>query len=62
VQSVLLVIYDILGREVATLVNQKQKPGNYEITFDASKFSSGIYFYRLIYGNLQLVKKMQLLK
>ncbi len=45
--EVRLIIYDILGREVATLVNQKQKPGNYEVEWDALDHSSGIYFYRL---------------
>ena len=52
--NVSLRIYDILGREVATLVNQKQKPGNYEVIFSASsvnrRISSGTYFYRLISG------------
>ena len=45
--SVVLLVYDILGREVTTLVNQQQKAGNYEVTFDASHLTSGIYFYRL---------------
>ncbi len=44
---VILKIYDILGREVTTLVNQKQKPGNYEVIWDASKKPSGVYFYQL---------------
>ncbi|MCB9208057.1 MAG: T9SS type A sorting domain-containing protein [Ignavibacteriales bacterium] len=43
-------VYDILGREVTTLVNQKQKPGIYEINFDASKYSSGVYYYQLKVG------------
>jgi len=42
-----LKIYDILGCEVATLINKFQKAGNYEVTFDASNFTSGIYFYSL---------------
>ncbi len=53
-KSVQLKIYDVLGREVATLVNQNQSPGNYEVTFDASKISSGkhglasgVYIYQL---------------
>ena len=45
--KVKLVIYDILSREVATLVNESLKPGTYEVTWDASNFSSGIYFYKL---------------
>ena len=50
-------IYDILGREVATLVNEKQKPGYYEVEWDASKNSSGIYFYRITAGNNILYKE-----
>ena len=59
---VTLKVYDILGREVATLVNEKQQPGNYELTFDGSKLSSGIYFYKLTAGNFIETKKMILLK
>jgi hypothetical protein len=60
---VLLRVYDILGREVATLVNQKLKPGNYEVQFNASSLSSGMYFYRIDIGNrLTSVKKMILIK
>jgi len=57
-----LKIYDILGREVATLVNKKQNPGNYHVQFDASKLSSGIYYYRLKAGNFIETKKMILLR
>lgn len=46
-QNVKLTIYDILGREVTTLVNEAQKSGNYEVTFDASNLASGVYLYRL---------------
>jgi len=60
--SVQLKVFDILGREVTTLVNQKQKPGSYEIVFDASKYASGIYFYKLKSGDFVQVKKMMLLK
>ena len=59
--NVKLIVYDILGREVATLVNQKQKPGNSNIQFDASNLSSGIYFYQLNATFIQ-TKKMILLK
>jgi len=45
--SVRLVIYDILGREVTTLVNEQQKPGYYEVNWDASNMPSGIYFYQI---------------
>mgnify|MGYP000393898194 CR=1 FL=1 len=61
-QHVLLVVYDILGREVATLVNKYQRSGNYEIRFDATNLSSGIYFYTLRTGNFSESKKMILLK
>ena len=47
VNNVTLKIFDLLGREVAILVNEKQKPGNYEVEFDGNELSSGIYFYRL---------------
>ena len=44
---VALKVYDVLGNEIATLVNEEKQPGNYEVNFDASKFSSGVYFYEL---------------
>ena len=55
---VTLKVYDVLGEEVETLVNQNQKQGNYTITFNASKFSSGVYFYRLKTNSITLTKKM----
>lgn len=55
-------IYDALGREIVTLVNEKLLPGDYEVKFDASSLVSGIYFYKLISGNLLSVKKMILIK
>ncbi len=60
--NVVLKVYDILGREVATLVNKQQAPGNYEITFVSSGLSSGTYFYTLKYGDRIETKKMILLK
>ncbi|MFZ1292494.1 MAG: YCF48-related protein [Melioribacteraceae bacterium] len=60
--NVHLIIYDILGREVKTLVNEIQKPGNYNIQFDGSKLSSGVYYYQLKYGSFVQTKKMLLLK
>jgi aminopeptidase N len=60
-----LTVFDILGREVSVLVNKTQKPGNYEIQFDASsvnrRIASGIYFYKLQVGNFTATKKMLLL-
>ncbi len=57
-----LKIYDVLGREVATLVDAKQNAGYYNATFDASKLSSGVYFYELRTDHESLVRKMLLLK
>ena len=59
---VLLKVYDILGKEIETLVNENLSPGTYEVTFDGTKLPSGIYFVRLISGNNMMVKKMILLK
>jgi len=61
-QLVTLKIYDVLGREVATLVNEEKPSGNYEVEFNASKFSSGIYFYTLTAGEYTNTKKMILLR
>ena len=57
-----LKVYDMLGREVATLVNREQTPGNYAVEFDASRFSSGVYFYTLKAGEFTSTKKMILMK
>ncbi|MEP0862766.1 MAG: T9SS type A sorting domain-containing protein, partial [Ignavibacterium sp.] len=59
-----LKIYDVLGKEVATLINEHKEAGNYEIEFDANKYgiTSGVYFYQLKYGELSSVKKLVLLK
>jgi len=66
VVSTKLIVYDILGREVATLVNREQQPGSYEVTFDASSVSrqmtSGVYYYRLNAGSFAETKKMILIK
>ncbi|OGU34402.1 MAG: hypothetical protein A2068_12445 [Ignavibacteria bacterium GWB2_35_6b] len=60
--KVSLKIFDMLGREVAELVNQNQASGNYEAKFDASRLASGIYFYRLETSGTSISKKMMLLK
>ncbi|MBC8041856.1 MAG: T9SS type A sorting domain-containing protein [Rhizobacter sp.] len=60
--SVRLRVYDMLGREVATLVDTKQAAGSYTARFDASRFASGIYFYRLQSGASVQTKKMLLVK
>jgi hypothetical protein len=61
-ESVSLKVYDILGREVTTLVNEEQPAGNYDVTFNASGLSSGVYFYSLKAGNFTETKKMVVLK
>jgi len=57
-----LKIYDVLGQEIRTLVNEKQSPGNYQVQFDASGLPSGVYIYRLQAGNFNQSKKMILLR
>ena len=59
---VTLKIYDILGRELATVVNEEQTIGKYEVEFNGSNYVSGIYFYQLQAGNYSSVKKMILIK
>ena len=59
---VTLKVYDILGSEVATLVNEQKTAGRYEINFDASRFASGVYIYKLQAGSFISSKKMLLVK
>lgn len=61
-EEVVLKVYNVLGQEVKTLVNEVQTPGTYQVTFDASHLSSGVYFYRLQAGDYTEVKKMMFLK
>ena len=61
-EYVSLKVYDILGNEIVTLVNEQKEAGNYEVNFDASNFVSGVYIYRLTLGNKYLSKKMILIK
>ncbi|MBK8944927.1 MAG: T9SS type A sorting domain-containing protein [Ignavibacteriae bacterium] len=60
--NVKILIYDVLGKEIKTLVNEKQNPGNYKVEFDGSSLPSGIYVYQLQVGHLFNSKKMVLLK
>lgn len=60
--DVKLLVYDITGRLIQTLVNEELQPGRYEITFNGSNLNTGIFFYRLIAGNKVFTKKMILLK
>ncbi len=52
----------MLGREVSTLVNEVKPAGKFEVEFDASKLSSGVYVYKIIAGNYQMSKKMILVR
>lgn len=60
--NVKIVVYDAYGREVETLVNDSKTAGNYKVVFNASKVSSGIYFYKIITDNFVNTKKMILIK
>jgi hypothetical protein len=55
-------VYDVVGREVATLVNETKEAGSYQVTFNASKLASGVYFYKLQAGSYSSVKKLVLMK
>ncbi|MBP9582686.1 MAG: T9SS type A sorting domain-containing protein [Ignavibacterium sp.] len=57
-----LKVYDILGNEVTTLVNEQKEPGYYEVDFNASQFASGVYVYRLQSGSYVSSKKMLMIK
>ena len=60
--NVTLKVYDLLGNEVATLVNEEKPAGGYEVEFNASDLSSGIYFYKLQAGSFVETKKMTVIK
>jgi hypothetical protein len=55
-------VYDVLGREVATLVNEQKSAGSYQVTFDAHLLTSGVYFYSLQAGSFAETKKLILIK
>lgn len=61
-QFVSLKVYDVLGNEVATLVNEYQEPGRYKVEFDASALASGVYIYKLTAGSFTSSKKMMVVK
>jgi hypothetical protein len=62
ISFVTLKVYDVIGNEIATLINEEKPAGSYEFTFSANGLSSGIYFYKLIAGSYVETKKMILLK
>lgn len=57
-----LAVYDLLGSEITTLVNEEKPAGNYEVVFNANDLPSGVYFYRLTSGSFTLTKKLVLMK
>ena len=59
---VALKVYDVLGKEITTLVDEYKNPGDYEIDFDGSNLPGGIYFYQLKTGGYSQTKKMVMLK
>jgi photosystem II stability/assembly factor-like uncharacterized protein len=61
-EQVKLIVYDIRGREVQTLVNEKLQPGTYETSFVGSNLNSGVYFYKLTSGDFSDTKRMLLIK
>ena len=60
--KVVLKVYDVLGREVATLLDGEKGAGNYQVNFDASKLASGLYIYTINAGSFTSTKKMMLMK
>ena len=61
-QYVVLKVYDVLGNEVATLVNEYKTPGNYAVNFDATDLTSGIYLYQMKAGKNIQTRKLMVLK
>jgi hypothetical protein len=61
-RDVSLIVYDLLGRQVAVLVHEKKQPGSYEVKFDGSNLPSGVYFYRLTAGDFVQAKKLVIVK
>jgi hypothetical protein len=60
--NVSIKIYDVIGNEITTLVNENKQPGSYEIEFNAASLPTGVYFYRIKAGNFVQTKKMLLMK
>jgi len=61
-QLTIVKVFDVLGREVATLVNEVKEPGAYTVQFNGSNLASGVYFYRLQAGNFVQTKKLLLVR
>jgi len=62
VSNVELTVYNVLGQKVATLVNKRMPAGAYQVTWDASGMSSGLYFYTMKADNLKITRKMMIIK
>ena len=62
VSFVSLKVYDVMGREVQTLVNEKLQQGAFEVTFDGSNLNSGVYFYKLVTDGYSETKRMLLVR
>jgi len=60
--NVSIVVYDLLGREVETIVNQEMSPGRYKVDFNATNYASGMYIYKIVTGDFVDVKKMLIVK
>ena len=60
--NVKLVVYDAMGREIKTLVNEKQNAGSYQVEFDGTNYPSGVYFYKLTTSDFNQTKRMVLMK
>ncbi|MFZ2865571.1 MAG: T9SS type A sorting domain-containing protein, partial [Ignavibacteriaceae bacterium] len=61
-QFVKLIVYDVLGNEIAVLVNEEKPAGEYKVTFNAAGLPSGVYLYQLKAGEFNSVRKLVLLK
>lgn len=59
---VVLKVYDVHNREVATLVNEERVGGRHEVRFDASNYTSGVYFYKIEAGSFSQIRRMTLVK
>jgi hypothetical protein len=57
-----IIIFNALGQEITTLINQQLSPGTYEVEWNASNYPSGLYFYKLTAGDFTETKKMILIK
>ena len=62
INHVELSIYNLLGQKISTLISERQQAGYYEVQWDASGFSSGVYYYRIIAGEFEQIRKMVLIR